>query len=157
MSTTTALLVQALDHATAMGLDQRTLALRSGLSQETISRAKKRGTMDSSTLEKILGSVGLELALRPRVDLQTRPALRDPVRGLAWSNPQVSDEVLINKALLGGGFTVILQAAVEFGLPRIQAQWRALLAGQEAPGVRTRELVNEILDNIEQGFEHAAA
>jgi transcriptional regulator with XRE-family HTH domain len=172
---TTEILMKALERAKKLGLDQRQLAARAGLSPETLSRAKKRGTMDSSSLERILGCVGFELALTPSGHPHEAQgakdagadhtglisgiptALRDPAWGLAWSNPDVQDEVLVRKALLTGGFTVILQSTLDFGLPNVMAQWEILRNSAEAPGPKTQELVCEILGNIEQGFSHAAA
>ena len=50
--------------------------------------------------------------------------------GLAWSNPEADDSVRIRAALLRPRFRRLLDIAREFGLPRIQREWKAL-AGDE--------------------------
>ena len=46
-----------LQAARAQGLDQRQLAERAGLRPETVSRAKRRGTLDLSSLQALAGVV----------------------------------------------------------------------------------------------------
>ncbi|MDD2880288.1 MAG: hypothetical protein PHQ58_07605 [Rhodoferax sp.] len=83
-------------------------------------------------------------------------SLRDPKWGLCWSNSGISDEVLVRKALISGGFTVILMACLEFGLDYVRTQWEVVDQhvgdNSELISIRTRSLVNEILDNIAEGF-----
>jgi hypothetical protein len=87
------------------------------------------------------------------------PSLRDAEWGLCWSNSGISDEVLVRKALISGGFTLILQACLEFGLDYVKTQWD--IVSQQAPedselkSIRTRSLVNDILGNITEGFSKA--
>ena len=65
MNMTTQLLAQIIRQAKAMGLKQKDLAERAGLSAETLSRAKKAGDMHASSLEKLASIVGLKLCLSP--------------------------------------------------------------------------------------------
>jgi hypothetical protein len=87
-------------------------------------------------------------------------SLRDAEWGLCWSNSGISDDVLVRKALISGGFTLILQACLEFGLDYVKIQWDIL--SQQAPedselkSIRTRSLVNDILENIDEGFSKAS-
>lgn len=91
--------------------------------------------------------------------LDQSDSLRNPKWGLCWSNSDISDDVLIRKALVSGRFSVILQACLEFGLDHVKAQWDIVAQGvSEAPRlttIRTRSLVNDILANITEGFSRA--
>lgn len=94
------------------------------------------------------------------VDLSGKSnSLKDSKWGLCWSNPDISDEVLVRKALISGGFTVILQACLEFGLDYVRTQWDIVVqhAGEDSAltSIRTQSLVNEILENITEGFTKA--
>jgi hypothetical protein len=86
-------------------------------------------------------------------------SLRDAEWGLCWSNSGISDEVLVRKALISGGFTLILQACLEFGLDYVKTQWgivsQQALEDSELKSIRTRSLVNDILENITEGFSKA--
>lgn len=84
-------------------------------------------------------------------------SLRDPSRGLAWSNSGITDEVLIRKSLATGGFTVILQACLDFGMNRVHAQWAIVCRDPELTNPTLRALVGDILENIAQGFANARA
>ncbi|NOZ25766.1 MAG: XRE family transcriptional regulator [Nitrospirae bacterium] len=47
------------------GLEQKDIAKRAGISQETLSRAKKASDIQLSTLVRLAGAVGLKVALVP--------------------------------------------------------------------------------------------
>lgn len=52
--------------------------------------------------------------------------------GLVWSNPDVSDDVLISAALLRQpNFHLLLDIAAHFGLERLQENWKRLKDGIE--------------------------
>lgn len=153
-----------LQAARAQGLDQRQLAERAGLRPETVSRAKRRGTLDLSSLQALAGVVGLELALRPGQRYDTTPPnpsvtvarspLAEPQWGLAWSNPDAPAEALVRNALAHGRFDLLLQAVIGHGLGTVLAQWQ-----QVAPTLpaRARREVQRKLDNIEKGWRDAAS
>lgn len=86
-------------------------------------------------------------------------SLNDAKWGLCWSNSGISDEVLVRKALISGGFTVILQACLEFGLDYVKTQWDIVTQhfgeDSELTSIRTRSLVNYILEKITEGFSKA--
>lgn len=162
MSTAPSLIDAVLQAAQAQGLDQRRLAERAGLRPETVSRAKRRGTLDLSSLQALAGVVGLELALQPgqRYDASppnpppvARSPLAQPRWGLAWSNPDAPAEVLVRNALAHGRFELLLQAVLGHGMAAVRAQWQ-----QVAPTLpaRARQEVQRKLDNIEKGISGAA-
>lgn len=61
-----ALLEQLIQSASARGLPQGELAKRAGVSAVGLSKAKHRGDIRASTLERLAEQVDLELALAPR-------------------------------------------------------------------------------------------
>jgi transcriptional regulator with XRE-family HTH domain len=166
MSIEQLLLSQVIEAARAAQLDQARLAHAAGVAPETISRAKKRGTIDLSTLQALAQAAGLTLtlsgsALAPAV-LKEEPARRSslaaPSRGLAWSNAAISDEALVRNALKKGSFNLVLEAVFEHGLHFVQRQW-ALMRSDVDVGLSARALadISRKLANIERGLSHAAA
>jgi len=77
--------------------------------------------------------------------------------GLVWSNPQANDSVHIRAALLRPRFSQLLDIAVEFGLERVQEEWRILQSDPTPEFERARPVVERILRHISEGFSHAAA
>lgn len=59
------LLIQILDRAKGQGIPAKDLALRVGISPETLSRMKRRGSGDVNLLDAMARVVGLKLALVP--------------------------------------------------------------------------------------------
>lgn len=55
--------------------------------------------------------------------------------GLVWSNPQASDAVHIRAALVRPRFHLLLDIAMEFGLPRLRAEWN-ILQTDDTPEVK---------------------
>ena len=141
--------------AKAAGWSQQELAAQAGLRPETLSRAKKRGKVDSLTLEKLTRVLGVELAVSGEPSAINPAGLKDPKWMLAWSNPNIDDDVLIRKALLTARFRAILQACLEFGHARVESQWVLTSQDPDLRGHSTRGLVNDILANIRQGLSHA--
>lgn len=87
--------------------------------------------------------------------MHTRVNLRDPQSGLVWSNQDVSDDVLIRKALVTGRFSLILQACLDYGIERVREQWDVVLQDPELTSPMIRSLTGDILDNIATGFSQA--
>jgi 16S rRNA U1498 N3-methylase RsmE len=77
--------------------------------------------------------------------------------GLVWSNPKADDAVYIRAALLKGRFDVLLPIAVEFGIERIVTEWTILLEENSPETQRAKTVVERILNNIQKGFQIAAA
>ena len=168
MSIKQSLLSQVIDAARAVQLDQSHLAHAAGVAPETISRAKRRGTIDLSTLQALAQAVGLELTLSaashavtpgpPASASAKRSPLADPSLGLAWSNPAMSDAALVRNALMKGTYQLVLEAVLAHGLPFVQQQWALLMADPDARMPhRTSADVTRKLNNIERGMSHAAA
>jgi hypothetical protein len=163
MSISTDLMQKVLDKAKAAGLGQGALAHAAGVAPETLSRAKKRDTMDLATLAALAGVAGMEICLKPSVGVGMKQALpksslADPSWGLAWSNPNVSNEVLVRNALLRGGYSAVLQAVLDCGMDFVQAQWALMnRPGQEGLTRAARENIPRMLKNIAKGLDRAAA
>lgn len=160
MSITIQLLGQILASARQAGLDQAHLAQAAGLAPETLSRAKKRGTMDLASIDALARVTGLQLGLRPKPDrlgmkaATQRSSLADPKWGLSWSNPAVDHETLIRSALAKGSFVLLLEAIKAHGLEEVLAQWP-----QVKPGLKPQlqAEVERQLSNIREGASHAQA
>lgn len=76
-----------------------------------------------------------------------RTSLADPCRGLAWSNPHVSDEVLVRSSLHHGAYHLVLDAVLDFGLAFVRQQWDLMLADAEAvPSLRAQADIERKLD-----------
>lgn len=157
------LIESVLQAARTQGMDQCALAERAGLRPETVSRAKRRGTLDLSSLQALARVVGLELALQPGQRYGALPPspppvarspLAEPQWGLAWSNPDAPADALVRNALAHGRFDLLLQAVIGHGLDSVLQQWQ-----QVAPTLpaRARREVQRKLDNIEKGWTDAAS
>lgn len=164
MSSPAELLEPILTAARQRGLDQSGLAKAAGLSPESISRAKRRPSMDLSTLASLAEAAGMTIRVEPKRSavptVPTRPRpLADPSWGLAWSNPDgISDAALIRAALHRGAFTVVLEACATYGVERVATEWRDLVTRPEAGlGTHLVAQVERILSNIRQGQLRAAA
>lgn len=174
------LLQPILQAARQQGLDQAALARAAGLSPESISRAKRRASMDLATLGSLAEVAGLEIRVEPRrpataavpipsvrppspstpASKATRRGLADPAWGLAWSNPDgISDSALIRAALRRGNFAVVLEACALHGIDRVSAEWREMTrSASPEPGAAQVDQVERVLRNIRQGQQpHAAA
>lgn len=77
--------------------------------------------------------------------------------GLVWSNRQASDEVYIRAALLRPHFQTLLAIALEFGLERLQEEWRVLCHDSEENTARARANVERCLRHLQEGFANAAS
>lgn len=149
-----ALLQDILAVAHDRGLDQKRLAHLSGVPAETISRAKKRGTVDLKTLEQLAKAVDARICLSQVSPIRENSPLTDPKWGLAWSNRQASTESVVRAALIKGAYTAILEAVVHHGLQFVQDQWSAICANQ-AP--KQEQYVAAMLRNIAIGVSRAQA
>lgn len=156
MSISTELLPNILSAALQQGLDQAQLAAKAKVRPETISRAKRRDTVDLRTLQSLAQVVGLELTLQPlpQKDSASASPLAHPRLGLAWSNPNATAQALVCNAIKNGNYHLLLQAAVGHGLGFVRQQFDAI-----APALRpkARDAVQRKLANIEKGFSHAQA
>ncbi len=89
----------------------------------------------------------------------TEPARRngfwDQFPGLVWSNSHASDSVMIRAALSRPRFEQLLNIVTEFGLERMQSEWKVLDEENTTETQRARSAVERILRNIAEGFSHA--
>jgi hypothetical protein len=161
------LIETVLHRAHEQGLDPAPLARRAGLRAETLSRARRRGSISLRSLQALSSAASLELRLVPCAGKETaairdagsRPAachspLAESRWGLAWSNPGVPTEVLLRNALANGNFELLLEAALAHGLDAVQQQWRIVGPNLSA---RARQEVERKLLNIQKGFDEADA
>lgn len=156
MSIHAELLNQILSMASQQGLDQAHLAARARVRPETISRAKKRGTVDLDTLESLAQVVGTKLMLQtlePEPKTQSSP-LAHPRYGLAWSNPNASAEALVCNAIKKGSFELLLKSAVTYGLDFVRQQFDSVASSLRP---KSRAEIERKLANIEKGFACAQA
>lgn len=165
-----------INQAAAKGISQKALAARAGVPPETLSRMKRRPSVRASALERLALGAGLRLALvgvadaaadlaRPAVQTRLPSPLNSPVvsplhftqkyRQLVWSNPDAPAEVFVRQALLKPDFSVLLDAATEFGLDFVDAQWAVLMLEGSKEAVRARPATERTLRNIRGGYEQA--
>jgi len=164
--------------AAARGISQKALAASAGVPAETLSRMKRRPPVRAGVLERLALGAGLRLAL-VGVDagvagtgtadagaadaglarLAAQPLAPLPFtqkyRQLVWSNPDAPAEVFVRQALLKPDFTVLLDAATEFGLGFVDAQWALLVAEGSKEAARARLATERTLRNIRVGYEQA--
>jgi hypothetical protein len=167
-----------INQAAAKGISQKALAARAGVPPESLSRMKRRPSVRAGALERLALGAGLRLALVANVDVDAdsdlaRPAAQprmasppsSPVvsplpftqkyRQLVWSNPDAPAEVFVRQALLKPDFSVLLDAAMEFGLDFVDAQWAVLMAEGSKEAVRAKPATERTLRNIRGGYEQA--
>lgn len=170
------LLEAVLAAARKVGMDQSKLAEVAGLAPETLSRSKKRRSMEVQTLAALAQAAGLELAIqqkKPRARVQVpaahafpprkaeapaNPPLSDPRWGLSWSSKSPKPEALVRNALKKGNYAPVLQAVLEYGSPFVQEQLLALReTGELQASTDSGEALARMLRNIEKGISHAQA
>lgn len=162
MSIAGTLLNQVLVTAQAAGLDQARLAKAAGVAPETISRAKKRGTIDLKSIDALARVAGLQLELvrdhlaapNPQPPSERSSTLADPKWGLAWSNTRIDTGTLIRNALAKGGFALVLEAVRAHGLKEVMDQMQVIRPELKP---RTQAELDRQLQNIAKGIANAQA
>lgn len=153
------LLIQILNAGQAKGLTQKILAQRAGISEGALSRAKTRGSIRSDILEKLANIVEVTLKVEPAHPISTNPipakSFREQHRDLIWSNPNAPDDVLIRHALLKPRFTVLLEAAIEFGVDKLESEWLYLKRHAQNETAQVASITDQILKNIHDGYKQA--
>lgn len=164
------LIADILREAARRNLSQKALAARAKLSEEALSRMKKRGSARLSAVLKLAHAAGVRIAIVPEKPRSAtkcatleRPAatelpkrFRDRHPELVWSNRGADDAVYIQRALLDPRFTVLLDAAQEFGIARLEREWDELAASPSREVQRAQPTTSRILRNIRRGFEQAS-
>ena len=74
---------------------------------------------------------------------------------LAWSNSQASNDVLIRRALVAPRFQVLLDAALEFGIDKLSAEWALLREEGSSETLRAAPVTERILRHIREGYKQA--
>jgi DNA-binding phage protein len=170
------LLEAVLAAARRVGMDQSKLAEVAGLAPETLSRSKKRKSMEVQTLAALAQAAGLELAIQQRktrarvqshpapslpprkAEASANPPLSDPRWGLSWSSQSPKPEALVRNALKKGNYALVLQAVLEYGGPFVQEQLLALhTTGELQASTDSGEALARMLRNIEKGISRAQA
>lgn len=154
-----------INQAAAKGISQKALAALARVPPETLSRMKRRPSVRAGALERLALGAGLRLALvdvglppaatQPPVRAPSPPPFTQKYRQLVWSNPDAPAEVFVRQALLKPDFSVLLDAAIEFGLDFVDAQWAVLVAEGSKEAVRARVATERTLRNIRGGYELA--
>ncbi len=171
------LLSDIIEHAHRRGLSQKDLAMRAGIAEGSLSRAKRKGSLSSNTLEELAKEAGVRLMA---ISLDECPvegdhngtrnnsrslsgkksdqsSFQDKHRLLAWSNPSASVDVLLRKALVRPDYAILLDAATELGLDRLESQWRLLQNEGSSETTRAAPVTSRMLRHIRRGYEQVKA
>lgn len=144
------LVAQILDTARSRGLSQKDLALRASVPEETLSRLKGKADVRTDVLERLANVVGLTVSLSSK-----GKTFQEKYRTLVASNPGAPPEVFVRKALLHPDFSVLLDAALAFGLPMLNEQWGILEAEKSPEATRAAPAAKRMLRNISDGYNQA--
>lgn len=147
------LLTTILETGRAQGLSQKVVATRAGVPEETLSRMKGRQSIKTDVLQKLADVVGMQLSLTPSSPkIVKSPSPRQPFvqkyKTLVWSNPEAPVDVFIRKALLRPDFSVLLDAADEFGVSKLQTEWRMLLEEGSVEAQRAAQTTTRMLTHM---------
>lgn len=141
-----------LESARAQGFSQKVLASRAGVPEETLSRFKNRSGIKTDTLEKLAAVVSLKVGLVPaQISSSGSPARRpfvEKYKSLVWSNPEARAEIFIRKALLRPDYSMLLDAAEEFGVPKLVEQWRVLESEVTPETTRAAPVTKRMLTHL---------
>ncbi len=171
------LLGEIIEHANRQGISQKELAVRAGIAEGSLSRAKRKGSLSSTTLEHLATEAGVKLVAIPldgrikatnqkgiKADLNepsnkssSRMPFKDKHRLLAWANPAAPVDILLRRALVRPDFAVLLDAATELGVERLEEQWRLLQKEASTETLRTAPVTNRMLRHIRHGYEQTTA
>lgn len=154
------LIARIVETARTKGLTQKALAARSGITEETISRMKKRGSGNFGLVAKLARAAGTRLELVgssvPLRRIQRHGSFRDKYAvALAWSNKDAPVDVLIRRALVKPGFQMLLDAAVEFGVVKLSTEWEHLKAEGSSEVTKIRATTERMLRHIHDGYRQA--
>lgn len=156
------LIEKVITAAKSRGMTQKALAAAAGIAPEVLSRLKKKPV--KSSLEKLVDAAGVHLEVLPGtksvLSIHHKYAgatFRERHPTLVWSNPDAGDQVYIQRALLRPEFSVLLDAAVEFGLAKVEAEWASLSTEGSDEVTHSRSTTERILKNIRYGYQQVTA
>jgi transcriptional regulator with XRE-family HTH domain len=155
------LIGQIISAAHARGINQKDLAARAGVPQETLSRAKKRGSARLDVVEALAHAANVRIGLVSGTQTPLRlprppdTSFRERHHWLAWTNPNASNDILLRRALVNPEFRTLLDAATEFGVEKITREWEILKAEGDDETLRATPVTDRILRNISNGYQQA--
>lgn len=135
----------------------------------------KKAAAKGISQKALVASAGLRLTLVDVERVSADPARTPPAAGkadtasasitplpfkqkyrrLVCSNPDAPAEVFVRQALLKPDFSVLLDAATEFGLAFVDEQWAVLVAEGSKEAVRALAATARTLRNIRYGYKQA--
>ena len=148
--------------AKSRGFTQKVLAQKAGISQEAISRMKRQGNPTLDVVRRLADAAGVHILVTTDGrthhtwgDLPEQPQGFKKKHKLVWSNSKAGDEVHLRAALLKPRFDILLDAAVEFGIDRLETEW-ALVRGEGSDAaLKAEPVVVRTLRNIRNGYQQA--
>lgn len=149
--------------ARTQGVTQKALAQRAGVPEETLSRAKKRGSARLDFVEALARAAGFDLGVIPRSGHHVLPrptptvSFQEKHRVLAWSNPTATPVMLLRRALVAPEFQTLLDAALEFGVDAVTSEWAALKTSGDPEVTRAQPITDRLLRNITHGYHQATS
>ncbi len=130
---------------------KRAIAQRAGVRPELLSRLERQQSCDLATFEKIARAMNLEIVVRPAAatgattsvtsnpSSQATPS-KAQLLGLAlpydWSNPNMSDNALILKALEFAHLPDLTRLALHFGIEALESALATLPAADAQSAAR---------------------
>lgn len=158
------LMCQIVAIAQSQGINQKALAKRVGVREETLSRMKKRGSAQLRFVEALAKSAGVSLGLltqggrpAPSHPPSSPPSFQEKYRVLAWANPKASPTLLLRRALVTPEFQTLLDASIEFGVGAVVSEWKVLKESGDPEVIRAQPITERLLQNIARGYEQATA
>ncbi|WP_158906697.1 helix-turn-helix transcriptional regulator [Burkholderia sp. L27(2015)] len=163
------LIDEIIAHAEQQGLTQKKLAQRAGISEAGLSRMKKRGSGQLEAIERLANAAGMHVVAQSYVSAAVAPGVavdsthqqsrrfRDKYRSLVFSNSNAPDTVYMRRALLAPRFPMLLDAALEFGLPTLENEWATLKIEASREVTRASASTDRILMTLRRGYEQASA
>ena len=72
---------------------------------------------------------------------------------LVWSNPQAPVEVFIRRALLRPDFSILMDAAQEFGISKLMHEWQILRDESSLEACRAAPVTQRMLAHMGGSFK----
>ncbi len=165
---------EIINTAKQQGISQKALASLSGLSAESISRAKRSESASLRTVHALARAANVQIGIVAIKNHQPTPAItatvsnpasgKLPLQGFAqrhkslvWSNPNASVETLLRAALVKPQFDRLLEAATEVGIKKLNSLWRGLQTHPSTEVLRAAPITNRMLKHIQDGYQQAIA
>ena len=162
------LIDQIIEAAKAKGVSQKELATRAQTTEETLSRAKKRGSAKLDLVQSLAKAAGVEIGIvrasvfkaatrKSQRTAVSAEGFREKYRQFAWSSPNASADMVLRRVLLRPAFQTLLAASLEFGVDKVMDEWNALKVEGGPETLRAAPITDRILKNIRNGQQQATA